>query len=75
MVASHPHLLQHSTTNESEIRKLVENHFLLNRAMLEWQPAAGEAIPTLNTNKIVVFSSFFQQGFGLLACNLLCELL
>jgi hypothetical protein len=38
-------------------------------------PAAGEDIPTPNTEEIVVFSSFFQHGFGLPACDFLCELL
>jgi hypothetical protein len=37
--------------------------------------AAGEDLPTLNTNEIVVFSSFFQLGFSLLACDILCGLL
>jgi hypothetical protein len=55
-----------SVADESEIRKLVVNHFLPDRAMLKWRPTAGEDLPTPNTNKIVVFSSFFQRGFGLL---------
>jgi hypothetical protein len=37
--------------------------------VLQWRPAAREDIPTPNTNEIVVFSSFFQCGFGLPACD------
>jgi hypothetical protein len=61
--------------DESEILKLVENHFLPNRVVLQWRPTKGEDIPTPNTKEIVVFSSFFQRGFGLPACNFLRNLL
>jgi hypothetical protein len=37
--------------------------------VLQWRPAVGEDIPTPNTNEIVVFSSFFQRGFGLSVCD------
>jgi hypothetical protein len=59
MVTSHLNMFQQSTVDESEILKLVENHFLLNRAMLQWRPAKGVDIPTPNTKEIMVFSSFF----------------
>jgi hypothetical protein len=49
--------------------KLVANHFLLDRAVLQWCPATGEDLPTPNTNENVVFSSFFQCRFGLPACD------
>jgi hypothetical protein len=75
MTASHPHLFQVSFADESEICKLIANHFLLDRVMLQWSPATDEDIPTPNTNEIVVFSSFFQRGFSLLACDLLRGLL
>jgi hypothetical protein len=55
--------------DESEVRKLVGNHFLPYCVMLQWRPATEEDIPTPNTIDIVVFSSFFQRGFGLSACN------
>jgi hypothetical protein len=55
--------------------KLVANHFLLDCAVLQWCPAAGEDIATPNTNQIVVFSSFFQRGFGLSVCDFLRGLL
>jgi hypothetical protein len=75
MAASHPHLFQPSVVDESEICNLVVNHFLLDRAILQWCPAAGEDIPTPNTTEIVVFSSFLQCGFGLPACDFLRRLL
>jgi hypothetical protein len=59
MAALHPHPFQQSIVDESEINKLVENHFLPDRVVLQWRPAIGEDIPTLNSNEIVVFSSFF----------------
>jgi hypothetical protein len=65
MVASHPHLFQLSISDENEMRKLVVNHFLLDRVVLQWCPATGEDIPTPKTNEIVVFTSFFQHGFGI----------
>jgi hypothetical protein len=69
MATSHPHLFQLSIADESEVRKLVGNHFVPDHAVLQWRPAAGEDIPTPNMNEIVVFSSFFQRGFGLPACD------
>jgi hypothetical protein len=75
MTAKHPHLFQQSITDESEIRQLVTKHFLPDHAVLQWHPAIEEDIPTLNTKEIVVFSSFFQHGFGLSACDFLCGLL
>jgi hypothetical protein len=55
MAASYPHLLQPSIMDETDIRKLVANHFLPDRVVLQWRPAAGEDIPTPNTEEIVVF--------------------
>jgi hypothetical protein len=75
MAASHPHMFQAFTVDESEIRKLVMNHFLLDRVVLQWHLVVGEDIPTPNTNEIVVFSSFFQRGFGLPTYDFLCRLL
>jgi hypothetical protein len=75
MAASHPHLLQLSIMDESEIHKLLVNHFLSDCAILQWHPATREDIPTPNTTEIVVVSSFFQCGFGLPACDFLCGLL
>jgi hypothetical protein len=50
------HPFQQSVADEIEIHKLAENHFLLDRTMLQWYPAAGENIPTPNTKDIMVFS-------------------
>jgi hypothetical protein len=59
MVASRSKMFQKSIADESKIWKLVRNHFLLEREVLQWRPANGEDIPTPNTNEIVVLSSFF----------------
>jgi hypothetical protein len=75
MAASHLHLFQPSVADESEIRKLVANHFLLDHAVLQWRPATREDIPTPNTTEIVVFFSFFQHRFGLPAYDFLHGLL
>jgi hypothetical protein len=64
MSASHPHLFQASITDESEIHKLIVNHFLPDHTMPQWSPATGEDLSTPNTNEIVMFSSF-QRGVGL----------
>jgi hypothetical protein len=75
MAASHPHLFQMSVADESEIHRPIANHFLLDRVVLQWCPSTGEDLSTPNTNEIVVFSSIFQCGFGLLACDLFRKLL
>jgi hypothetical protein len=69
--ASHPHLFQTSIVDEEELRKLVASSFLPDRVVLQWCPTTGEDILTPNTNEIVVFSSFFQHGLGLPACDFL----
>jgi hypothetical protein len=69
MASSHPQLFQASAMNESEIRKIIVNHFLLDHAMQQWCLATDKDIPTPNANEIVVFSSFFQCGFGLPICH------
>jgi hypothetical protein len=43
--------------------------------VLQWWPAVAEDILTPNIKEIVVFTSFFQWGFGLLACDFLRGLL
>jgi hypothetical protein len=75
MATSHPHLLSPSVTDESKIPKLVVSHLLPDREVLQWRPAIGEDIPTPNTNEIMVFTSFFQHGFGLPVCDFLRNLL
>jgi hypothetical protein len=68
MFASHPHLFQSSAADESEIHKLVMNHFLPDHTVLQWCPATDDDLPAPNTNKIVVFYSF-QRGFSPPACD------
>jgi hypothetical protein len=75
MAASHPHLFQPSVTDKSTICKLSVSYFVPDREVLQCCPAAGEDIPTPNTNEIVVFASFFQCGFGLPVYDFLCGLL
>jgi hypothetical protein len=75
MAASHPHLFQRSISDENEIYKLVANHFLLDRVVLQWCSATSEDIQTPNTNEIVVFASFFWHGFGPPVCDFLHRLL
>jgi hypothetical protein len=69
MAASHSHLFKTFVADEEEICKLVVNSVLPDRAVLQWRPTAEEDIPTPNMNEIVMFSSFFQRGFGLPACD------
>jgi hypothetical protein len=45
MAASHPHVFQPSIADESEIRKLAVNHFLLDRDILQLRPATGDDFP------------------------------
>jgi hypothetical protein len=54
MSASHLEQFKPSFIDEVELHKLVEKHLLPNRAVLQWQPAKNEEIPTPNTNKIIV---------------------
>jgi hypothetical protein len=75
MAASHPNMFQQSATDECDILKLVENYFLPNHVVLQWRHTKGEEIPTPNTKEIVVFSSFFQYGFGLPSCNFFLSIL
>jgi hypothetical protein len=59
MAASHPEMSLPSTVDEDDFLKLVKNHLLPSRAVLQWWPAMDEDIPTPNTNNIVVLTSFF----------------
>jgi hypothetical protein len=45
--------------DESEIRKLVDDHLLPSHAVLKRRSAKDEDIPSPNTNEIVVSNSFF----------------
>jgi hypothetical protein len=74
VAASRPEMFK-SSSDESEIRKLVDDHILPPRAILQWRLANDEEIPTPNTNEIVVSKSFFQRGFELPACDFFRDLL
>lgn len=39
------------------------------KEIIGWRQAFGEDFPTLNTAKIVVFTTFFYSGFGLPTSN------
>jgi hypothetical protein len=75
MAASHPEKFKKSSVAESDLLALVEQHLLPKSAMLQWRSAKGEDIPTPNTKEIVILTSLFQCGFGLLACEFLHDLL
>jgi hypothetical protein len=75
MAATHPEMFMPSSIDEGELLKLVENHLLPNRAVLQWRLMKDEDIPTPNTNEIMVSTSFFQHIFGLPSCNFLHGLL
>jgi hypothetical protein len=74
MAASHPDKFKPSFVDEGEVLKLIGN-LLLDCAVLQWRPVNNEEIPTPNTNEIMVLTSFFQRGFGLLSCEFLRGLL
>jgi hypothetical protein len=59
MAASHPEQFKPSFVDEDELFKLVENHLLPDRDVLQWQPTKNEEIPTPHTNEIMVLTSFF----------------
>jgi hypothetical protein len=75
MAATHLEMFQTSTTDEGKLLKLVKNHFLPYRVVLQWRLVKGEDIPTPNTKAIVVLSSFFQCGFGIPTCEFFLSLL
>jgi hypothetical protein len=69
MVASRPEMFKPSYIDESKILKLVDDHLIPPRAVLQWRLAKDEEILTPNTNEIVISKAFFQWGFGLPACD------
>jgi hypothetical protein len=69
MAALRLEMFKTSTVNEDEICKLLTDHLLSPRAIIQWRPAMGDKIPTPNTNEIVVSKAFFQRGFRLPSCD------
>jgi hypothetical protein len=75
MGASHPDLFRPLNIDENDLDKLVDNYLLPSGVILQWHPAQGKDIPAPNTNEIIVFTAFFQRGFGLPSYDFLCGLL
>ena len=51
------------TVTEEELEKMVEDQVLPMKDLVGWRAANGELFPTADTEEIVVFASFFYQGF------------
>jgi hypothetical protein len=56
-----------STMTEAKIQALVDRGVLRPKAEVEWRAAAGEEFPSEDVKEQVVFASFFERGFNLLA--------
>src|SRR6266508_261668 len=54
-----------SSVTEEELEKMVEDQVLPAKDLVGWRATNGELFPTANTEEIVVFTSFFYQGFAL----------
>src|SRR5438105_12942122 len=52
-----------STVTKGELEKMVEDQVLPVKELIGWRAANGELFPTADTEEIVVFTSFFYQGF------------
>jgi hypothetical protein len=70
MATSHPEMFKPSSIDDGKVLKLIENHLLPSRAVLQWRSEKDEEISTPNTNEIVFSTSFFQRGFGLPSCDI-----
>jgi hypothetical protein len=56
-----------STMTEAKIQALVDRGLLLSKTEVEWRAAAGEEFPSEDIKEQVIFASFFERGFNLLA--------
>jgi hypothetical protein len=56
-----------STMTEAKIQVLVDRGLLWPKAEVEWRAAAGEEFPSEDVKEQVVFASFFERSFNLLA--------
>jgi hypothetical protein len=56
-----------STMTEDKIQALVDRVLLWPKTEVEWRAAAGEEFPSEDVKEQVVFASFFERGFNLLA--------
>jgi hypothetical protein len=52
---------------EAKIQSLVDRGLLRTKAEVEWKAAVGEDFPTEDVKEQVVFASYFERGFNLLA--------
>nr|ABA97929.1 retrotransposon protein, putative, unclassified [Oryza sativa Japonica Group] len=50
---------------EENLKEMVVHGILPAKEIIGWRPAFGEAFPTPDTHKVVVFSHFFYGGFSL----------
>jgi hypothetical protein len=68
-------VLVRSTMTEAKIQTLVDWGLLRSKTEVEWRVAAGEEFPSEDVKEQVVFASFFERGFNLLAGDFFCGLL
>jgi hypothetical protein len=68
-------VLVRSTMTEAKIQALVDWGLLRSKTEVEWRVAAGEEFPSEDVKEQVVFASFFERGFNLLAGDFFCGLL
>ncbi|RLN28886.1 orf3 [Panicum miliaceum] len=54
-----------STMMDANIEALGAQGLLPEKAISEWRSCTGEAFPSEDRNKMVVFRSFYENGFGL----------
>jgi hypothetical protein len=59
----------------AKIQSLVDRGLLRPKAKVEWKAAVGEDFPTEDVKEQVVFSSYFERGFNLLADDFFRSLL
>jgi hypothetical protein len=64
-----------STYSEDALNAMVFDGVLPDQATTQWRPAAGECYPNPRAREIIIFESFFYQGFGLPAHPFLRDLL
>jgi hypothetical protein len=64
-----------SLVTEEQIQSLVHRGLLRPKEQVGWRPTTGEAFLTEGTNKIVVFLTHIERGFGIPAGDFLRGLL
>jgi hypothetical protein len=60
---------------EAKIQALVDRWLLWPKTGVEWRAAAGEEFLSEDVKEQVLFASFFERGFNLLAGDFFCSLL